>query len=86
MTEAIEFPVLPAVAPIATPQYLNGLHTFTDMFCGIGGFHIAASSLGMECVFACDIDVEVRRAFWKNCERETAHSPTLPTGYCRNRH
>lgn len=40
--------------------------TFADMFCGIGGFHVAAAELGMECVFACDIDAEARRAYRGN--------------------
>lgn len=30
--------------------------TFADLFCGIGGFHVAAASLGLQCVFANDID------------------------------
>ena len=40
--------------------------SFADMFCGIGGFHVAASELGMRCVFACDIDAEARRAYRQN--------------------
>lgn len=40
--------------------------TFADMFCGIGGFHVAASQLGMQCVFACDIDDHARRAYEHN--------------------
>jgi DNA (cytosine-5)-methyltransferase 1 len=40
--------------------------TYADMFCGIGGFHAAAESLGMDCVFACDIDDEARRAYEHN--------------------
>lgn len=40
--------------------------TFIDMFCGIGGFHQAASSLGMKCVFASDIDEECRNAYERN--------------------
>lgn len=40
--------------------------TYADMFCGIGGFHQAASELGMECVFACDIDAEARKAYEHN--------------------
>lgn len=45
----------------------QGAHlTFADMFCGIGGFHVAASNLGMKCVFACDIDDEARRAYERN--------------------
>jgi len=43
-----------------------GLKTFVDMFCGIGGFHLAAQSFGMRCVFACDIDAEARRAYAHN--------------------
>jgi len=39
---------------------------FADLFCGIGGFHTAADSLGMECVFACDIDEEVRTIYKEN--------------------
>lgn len=37
-----------------------------DLFCGIGGFHIAARNLGFEVVFACDIDAEARRAYEAN--------------------
>jgi DNA (cytosine-5)-methyltransferase 1 len=40
--------------------------TFADMFCGIGGVHLAAARLGMNCVFACDIDAEARRAYQQN--------------------
>jgi DNA (cytosine-5)-methyltransferase 1 len=39
---------------------------YADLFCGIGGFHTAADSLGMECVFACDIDEEVRTIYEEN--------------------
>ncbi len=44
---------------------IRGL-TFADMFCGIGGFHLAASQLGMEYVFACDIDDQARQAYLHN--------------------
>ena len=40
--------------------------TFADLFCGIGGFHLAAADLGMACVFACDIDAAARRAYQGN--------------------
>ena len=46
--------------------------TFADLFCGIGGFHIAAARLGMQCVFACDIDAEARRAYRRNFSVEPA--------------
>ena len=42
-----------AINPPALSQD-NGL-TFVDLFCGIGGFHTAASALGLKAVFACDI-------------------------------
>ena len=40
--------------------------TFIDLFAGIGGFHIAASSLGGKCVFASEIDSYAREAYVKN--------------------
>lgn len=51
--------------------------TFTDMFCGIGGFHSAAAQLGLECVFACDIDAEARRAYHLNFGIEPAGDITV---------
>jgi DNA (cytosine-5)-methyltransferase 1 len=51
--------------------------TFTDMFCGIGGFHVAAAELGSECVFACDIDEEARRAYQHNFGIDPAGDITL---------
>lgn len=44
----------------------KSINTYIDLFCGIGGFHQAASSLGLQCVFACDIDKEARRAYSHN--------------------
>jgi len=40
--------------------------TFVDLFCGIGGFHIAMARQGMECVFACDIDPKARDVYSAN--------------------
>ena len=39
---------------------------FADLFCGIGGFHAAASELGGKCVFACDIDTNARKTYSAN--------------------
>ena len=46
--------------------------TFADLFCGIGGFHSAASQLGLRCVFACDIDAGARTAYHRNFGVEPA--------------
>lgn len=37
-----------------------------DLFCGIGGFHIAAAELGHQVVFASDIDEHARKAYRHN--------------------
>lgn len=40
--------------------YMSYKFKFIDLFCGIGGFHIAMKALGGECVFASDIDDKCR--------------------------
>jgi len=46
--------------------------TFIDLFCGIGGFHQAMSSLGGRCVFASDIDKDCRATYLENYGLEPA--------------
>lgn len=41
-------------------------YTFIDLFCGIGGFHLALSSFGAKCVFSSDIDKEARDVYERN--------------------
>ena len=49
------------------PNYPSSpIQTFADFFCGIGGFHFAASALGLRCVYACDIDDKVRDIYKVN--------------------
>jgi DNA (cytosine-5)-methyltransferase 1 len=47
-----------------------------DLFCGIGSMHIAAEELDMRCVYACDNDPHVRKAY-------QAHFGMLPDGDIR---
>ena len=44
----------------------TGITIFADLFCGIGGFHYAADSLGLRCVFASDIDEACRVQYERN--------------------
>jgi DNA (cytosine-5)-methyltransferase 1 len=39
---------------------------FVDLFSGLGGFHLALRSFGHECVFACEIDSELRATYKGN--------------------
>ena len=60
-----------AVAPVLAPQMAYDLRpaqitTFADLFCGIGGFHYAAAALGLQCVFASDVDDAARRQYQDN--------------------
>ncbi len=46
-------------------RFLTGF-TYIDLFCGIGGFHLALSSFGANCVFASDIDKDARDIYHRN--------------------
>lgn len=41
-------------------------YKYIDLFCGIGGFHLALDSFGAQCVFASDIDINARRIYNQN--------------------
>ena len=40
--------------------------SFIDLFCGIGGFHLALSSYGAKCVFASDINLAASNVYYEN--------------------
>ena len=45
---------------------------FVDLFAGLGGFNLALSNLGHQCVFASEIDETLRRTYYKNFEMHPA--------------
>jgi DNA (cytosine-5)-methyltransferase 1 len=42
------------------------MHKFVDIFAGLGGFHLALSRIGWQCVLACEIDAELRELYERN--------------------
>lgn len=49
-----------------TSVFNKNNYTFIDLFCGIGGFHMALSQLNGKCVFASEIDSKCRYIYSKN--------------------
>ncbi len=39
---------------------------FIDLFSGLGGFHVGLAKNGHECVFACEIDADLRKLYFQN--------------------
>jgi len=53
---------------------------FIDLFAGIGGFHLALKSMGMECVFTSEIDEFARETYAANFKEKFLKDPNLFTG------
>ena len=53
---------------------------FIDLFAGIGGFHIALESIGMECVFTSEIDDHARKTYLSNFNQEYLNNEKLFAG------
>lgn len=45
---------------------VSGVYSFVDLFCGIGGFHIALEAKGLTCVLAADVDLRARNVYKDN--------------------
>lgn len=45
---------------------MSSSYKFIDLFAGLGGFHNALQKLGHQCVFACEIENELRDLYHKN--------------------
>lgn len=45
---------------------MHASFSFVDLFCGIGGFHVACASLGGRCAMACDKDPAAREIYKAN--------------------
>lgn len=50
----------------SSPSLSTNNYRFIDLFAGIGGFHIALTNLGNECVFASEIDKFARETYIHN--------------------
>jgi len=57
---------------------------FVDLFAGLGGFHKALATLAHECVFACEINPELRQIYKGNFPN-TAKTIHGDVRYCKDR-
>lgn len=67
-TRRVYFSLSPVTVAGTSPDQVGGMRhlKFIDLFAGLGGFHLAMESLGHECVFASELDDELRELYRKN--------------------
>lgn len=63
---AVSPPVISLIVNELFSTTENNKYKFIDLFCGLGGFRIAAESENMSCVFSSDIDAKVREVYKDN--------------------
>ena len=56
---------------------MNKKLKFIDLFAGIGGFHLALKSIGMNCVFTSEIDEYARKTYAANFKEKYLEDPNL---------
>ena len=56
---------------------MNKKLKFIDLFAGIGGFHLALKSIGMNCVFTSEIDEYARKTYAANFKEKYLKDPSL---------
>lgn len=56
----------PGDDPAPAVRSKKARYRFADCFAGLGGFHVALERLGHECVFACELDEELRAIYQRN--------------------
>ena len=55
-------------------------YKFIDLFAGIGGFHLALKTLGMQCVFTSEIDQYARKTYLANFKDKYLKNKALFAG------
>lgn len=61
---------------VVEPKKVASSLKFVDLFAGLGGFHVALNKFGMQCVFASELNLDLRKLYELNFCHEK--SPSFP--------